>query len=378
MKYTPFASVDINFGDMNTLKELISSEKTGEKKVIICDRFTTDLWDITDLIDKEVSEELAVWIDNCPPNPTQTVVVEVLKATKNFDPDHILAIGGGSTIDIGKALSAFHYMFKGMDVDEDMILKALKTGSYKEPHQFIDIIAVPSTAGTGSEMTQFATVWDMKNGAKYSVDTAYNYAKKAYIIPDLTVSLPLRATLSTGLDALSHAVEAYWAKPTTYVVKDIALRAIDMIMEYLPKVIKDPKNLKLRTAMSRAALLSGMAFARTRTTACHSIGYPITMQFGLEHGFACALTLEAVSKINREKTVLVDDLFAVFEKHGGLRKWIDDTCDGVVRLRLKDMGITKEGIDDIVSGTFTKGRMDNNPVDISPEQVKEILLSIYE
>lgn len=136
-------------------------------------------------------------------------------------------------------------------------------------------------------------------------------------------------------------------------------------------------RLSLRTAMCRGALLAGLAFAQTRTTACHSIGYPITMQYGEEHGLACALTLDAVSKINREKTVLADELFELLEKHGGLRHWLDQTASGIVSLRLSAFSIPKDGIDQIVQGTFTKGRMDNNPVDISPEQVKGILLSIY-
>lgn len=375
MSYNPFCSIDISFGDMQTLKEAAKEKK---KKIIVCDAYTADVWGLTDIIEEQIEEKNAVWIDECKANPTPAEVVKALEKVGDFEAEGILAIGGGSTIDISKAVSAFCYMYRGKVVTEEDILENLKSGEYKKPHRFIDITAVPSTAGTGSEMTQFATIWDMKNQAKYSVDTSFNYAKKAYIIPELTLTLPKRQTLSTGLDALSHAVEAYWAKPTTYVVKDVALRAIDMIMKYLPEVMKNLGDIKLRTAMSRAALLSGMAFAKTRTTACHSIGYPITMKYGLEHGFACALTLDAVSKINREKTELADDLFEVFDKYGGLRRWIDDTCGDIVKLRLKYFGIPKEGIDDIVAGTFTKGRMDNNPVDISPEQVKEILLSIYD
>lgn len=378
MKYAPFCSIDIHFGDMETLKNLIREHEAGEHKVIVCDKFTADLWGVSDMIAAETASGNAVWIDQCRTNPTHKDVADVLNSITVPDLTGVLAIGGGSIIDMGKAISALFYMFRGKEVTPDMVLEVLKDKSYNEPHPFIDITAVPSTAGTGSEMTQFATIWDMENQAKYSLDTAYNYAKRAFLIPELMLSLPPRQTLSTGLDALSHAMEAYWAKPTTFLVKDIALRAIDMILKYLPQVMKNPKDLAGRTAMSRAALLAGMAFAKTRTTACHSMGYPITMQFGLEHGFACALTLDAVSKINREKTVLADDLFDVLEKYGGLRKWIDDTCSGVVSLRLKSFGIPKESIDDIVKGTFTKGRMDNNPVDISPEQVKEILLSVYE
>ena len=177
---------------------------------------------------------------------------------------------------------------------------------------------------------------------------------------------------STSLRYLS-----FWAKSTTYLVKDVALRAIELILTNLPKVLVDPQNLTLRTAMCRGALLAGMAFAKTRTTACHSISYPITMLYGVEHGLVCALTLDAVAKINREKTFLADDLFELLEKHGGLRYWLDKTASGIVPLRLSAFGIPKTGIDQIVQGTFTKGRMDNNPVDIPPETVKEILLSVY-
>lgn len=103
------------------------------------------------------------------------------------------------------------------------------------------------------------------------------------------------------------------------------------------------------------------------------------MQYGVPHGIACALTLDPVSKINREKIVCADDLFNMFEKFGGLQKWLDETAAMAgVTLRLKALGVPEEGIDHLVTQTFTKGRMDNNPVDIAPEKVKEILLGIYE
>jgi alcohol dehydrogenase class IV len=254
----------------------------------------------------------------------------------------------------------------------------LRSGSYKAEHEVIDIISVPSAAGTGSEVTQFATIWDVNKTAKFSIDTPQNYPKMSLVIPELTLTLPQKLTFSTGVDALSHAVEAYWAKPTTFVVKDIALKAIDTIMTYLPKVLDDPKNLELRNYQSRGALLAGMAFARTRTTACHSISYAMTMQYGVPHGIACCMTLDPVSKINRDVIVCADDLFNTFEKHGGLQKWLDENAAKAgVSLKLKDWGVDEAGIDHLVTQTFTKGRMDNNPVDISPEKVKEILQGIY-
>ncbi len=379
MKYDPYCAVEIEFSDMQGLHDVINHCDESKKTLVMCDKFTTDLWGITDEIQSGVDAGYLAWVSKCPGNPNQQDIIDALEIVGDLNPTQILAIGGGSTIDLAKAISAFYYLFKekGIKPDLDNVTDGLKNKTYTQPHQFIDIIALPSAAGTGSEVTRFATIWDVNKVSKFSIDCQENYAKKAIVIPDLTLTLPPRLTLSTGLDALSHAMESFWAKPTTYVVKDIALRAIDLIMTYLPQVLKDPKNLELRTGMSRGALLAGMAFAKTRTTACHSISYPITMQYGVEHGLACALSLDAVSKINREKTVLADDLFAVLEKHGGLKDWMDKTSEGIVDIRLSALGVPKEGIDKIVEGTFTKGRMDNNPVDISPEQVKEILLSVY-
>lgn len=377
MSYFPFCSVEIEFSNMDGLHKLINDCNEDNKTLVICDSFTTDLWGITGDIETGISAGHLAWVKKCPGNPNQKDVMNALLAVGDLNPTQILAIGGGSTIDIAKAVSAFYYMLKKEEITIPNITKALQEKSYTKTHQFIDIIAVPSAAGTGSEVTRFATIWDIDKVSKFSIDCQENYAKKAIVIPELTLSLPQRLTLSTGLDALSHAVEAFWAKPTNYLIKDIALRAIDLIMTYLPRVLADPKNLELRTAMSRGALLAGIAFAKTRTTACHSISYPITMQYGVEHGLACALSLDAVSKINREKTELADMLFETFEKHGGMKNWLNNTSEGIVELKLSYFNIPKEGIDEIVNGTFTKGRMDNNPVDITPEQVKEILISIY-
>ena len=312
------------------------------------------------------------------PNPRDDLVYAGIAICKEQGIDFVLPVGGGSAIDTAKGVSNFHYLFKGKEITVEAITELLKTGAYKAEHEVIDIISVPSAAGTGSEVTQFATIWDVNKTAKFSIDTPQNYPKMSLVIPELTLTLPQKLTFSTGVDALSHAVEAYWAKPTTFVVKDIALKAIDTIMTYLPKVLDDPQNLELRNYQSRGALLAGMAFARTRTTACHSISYAMTMQYGVPHGIACCMTLDPVSKINRDVIVCADDLFDTFEKHGGLQKWLDENAAKAgVSLKLKDWGVDEDGIDHLVTQTFTKGRMDNNPVDISPEKVKEILQGIY-
>ena len=378
-KYVPYCSVEVKFGTKEDLRAIVNDCGPDKKVLVVCEKFCTDMWELTADIEKNCAEGNEFWMSQITPNPTQLDVYNGLKLIEGCDPDFILAIGGGSAIDTAKGVSNFHYLFKGKEITVEAITEMLRSGSYKAEHDVIDIISVPSAAGTGSEVTQFATIWDVNKTAKFSIDTPQNYPKMSLVIPELTLTLPQKLTFSTGVDALSHAVEAYWAKPTTFVVKDIALKAIDTIMTYLPKVLDDPKNLELRNYQSRGALLAGMAFARTRTTACHSISYAMTMQYGVPHGIACCMTLDPVSKINRPVIVCADDLFATFEKHGGLQKWLDENAAKAgVSLKLKDWGVDEAGIDHLVTQTFTKGRMDNNPVDIAPEKVKEILQGIYE
>jgi len=242
MSYAPFCSVEIAFGNMQTLHDLINACSAEKKTLVICDRFTTDLWKITQDIEANVAVGNMVWIDHVPGNPTQREIVDALTAVKGVDPKEILAIGGGSTIDLAKGVSNFYELFKGKDITIEAVTELLRNGSYKVEHPVIDLIAVPSAAGTGSEVTQFATIWDVNKQAKFSIDTPQNYPKKSVIIPELTLTLPARLTFSTGIDALSHAIESFWAKPTTYLVKDVALRAIDMIMTYLPEVLADPST----------------------------------------------------------------------------------------------------------------------------------------
>ena len=127
----------------------------------------------------------------------------------------------------------------------------------------------------------------------------------------------------------------------------------------------------------RGALLAGIAFSKTHTTACHSISYPITMRYNVPHGLACAFSLDAVSQLNRPAMEDADMLFGVYEKYGGLKQWMNDVYKNVVSLRLRDYGIPLTGIEEIVNDAFTKGRMDNNPVDLTPDQVCRILCNVY-
>jgi alcohol dehydrogenase class IV len=190
--------------------------------------------------------------------------------------------------------------------------------------------------------------------------------------------MPQRLTLATGLDALCHAVEAYWAKSSNLMAQELAKTAIRLIVKYLPKVLAEGAHLSYRKKMCLGSLFAGLAFAQTHTTACHSISYPLTMTFGIEHGLACALTLARVMEMNlpllEEKGDLLEALGV--QSPAELQEWLDQTAAGIVRLRLGAFGIREKDLSDLVTLSFTQGRMDNNPVDVSPEDVQRMLRSL--
>ena len=370
----PLCQVIIEFGTLEDLKKLIESR--GNNTAIISDRFTCEIWGISGNCEN-AAERGCVWISVVPANPTQENIIDAIGELNGAEISEIIAIGGGSSIDLAKALSAFYYLFDKKIPSVQDINSAMESKSYAPCHRPIGIIAVPSTSGTGSELTKWATVWDMDKSQKYSIEDASLYAKKALIIPELTVSLPAKLTLATALDALCHASEAFWAKATTPITGDIACRAIDIIMENLKPCLNDPQNLRYRERLACGSVLAGIAFSQTRTTACHSISYPITMRYGVMHGLACALTLDPVSKLNRSSIPNAGLLFDTYERHGGLKTWLGDVCSGIVDLSLKGFGIREEEIGSIAGAAFTKGRMDNNPVELTLDQVYDILRQVF-
>ena len=123
-------------------------------------------------------------------------------------------------------------------------------------------------------------------------------------------------------------------------------------------------------------MLAGLAFSQTRTTACHSISYPMTMLYGVPHGLAAAMTLAQVAEKNRGHFENDGELFAVFAPYGGIQHWLDTVCGGVVSLRLSGFGIAPDQIETLAEHSFTGGRMDNNPVDLTGEDVRTILCAV--
>lgn len=379
MIYKPFCSTEIVFTDKETMiQRLFSLDVTNI--VLVMSESSALRWGMISFIDKlqskcETLNGMLNWIKSVPANPTQEDIIKSLQQIGDKKIDIIIAFGGGSSIDLSKGISAFYSIEKNGNYSVEEITDSIKNKKYKDGN-FIDIIALPSTAGTGSEVTQWATIWDKNKMGKFSIDDPMLKPKMAIIVPELTLSMPDNMTLTTGLDALCQAIEAYWSKHTTPVVQEISYRAVELVIHNLRKAVELPDDIVVREKLCKASVLAGLAFSQTRTTACHSISYPLTMLYGVPHGLAASITLNAVGKINKGYFPNDEEIFMLFDKYRGIKNWIDMVCDGVINMRLSSFGITEKDIPTIVDNAFTGGRMDNNPVDLSRSDVIKILLSV--
>ena len=161
-------------------------------------------------------------------NPTVEQLFETYQATRDFAPEVVVAVGGGSILDVGKSLCCLY----GTDLpDADSLRRLIEEKSYGHPAA--RWIGVPTTAGTGSEVTCWATIWDPERDAKRSVECRENYAFAALVDPELAAGMPVTLAVSSALDAAAHAVESYWAKGTNAVSRGLALEAIRTIMGHM-------------------------------------------------------------------------------------------------------------------------------------------------
>jgi hypothetical protein len=201
----------------------------------------------------------------------------------------LVAVGGGSAIDTAKAL-----MVGTASGRFDDLIALLSKGTAFTPHRVKALIAVPTTAGTGSEVTPWATIWDRAAGKKHSLHLRETWPECAVIDPDLMLTLPDSVTVQSGLDALSHALESIWNVNANPISDTYAVAAAREVMATLPALLKSPQDSTLRARMALAALKAGMAFSNTKTALAHSISYEMTLRFGLPHGIACSFTLPMV------------------------------------------------------------------------------------
>ena len=316
------------------------------------------------------------------PNPCLETLQNGIERYRVAKPDIILAVGGGTAIDLAKLIG-----FCAVQTDDPV--DCIKSPPVN-PRRRIPLVVAPTTAGTGSEATQFAVVY--VDGRKYSL--AHDDLLPDYAIVDasLTESMPSGITAETGLDALCQAIESMWSIRSTDESIGYATEAIRLAWRHLPAAVQHPQQAD-RRAMCRAAHLAGKAINISRTTAPHAISYTITSKFGVPHGRAVALTLGAILAFNHEVTEAdcndprgadhvqktIDDIAHLIGC-----KTVDDAPQSIRKFmasldcptRLTDVGVTTDAqIDQIVEQVNVQ-RLANNPRRLASESLRVILQSI--
>ena len=310
----------------------------------------------------------------CQSNPTVEQLYDAYCRTREFSPQLVIAVGGGSVMDVGKSLCCLY----GKEIeDEDGLRRLIQEKAFGKPQA--RWIGVPTTAGTGSEVTCWATIWDPSRDVKRSVESQDNYAFAAVADSALLEEMPLKLAVSSALDAVAHAAESYWARHTNMVSRELALGAIETVMGNMDRLLEGDE--RALDEMSKGSMLAGLAFSDTKTTACHSISYPLTMHAGIPHGTAVSLLLAPVAEINEEAVEQKERLYKalgvsdVKELDARVK---DILTRGGFPVTLSQWNIKKEELRHLAELGITKGRADNNPVDLDPEKIQAILEKIYE
>lgn len=246
----------------------LSERYSAEHILIISSRGFTKRGVTARLVSEFNNRQITVF-DQVSINPERSDIANCLAMLGNNNIQLILAVGGGSVIDCAKIVRA-------------------ELGSPTQPK----LLAIPTTAGSGAEVTPFATLWDSRKQIKQSITVPK--PDDVLLCPALTVSCPRDITLYCALDALSHALESLWNNNRTTESERLALASIDKLVSFLPRVLSDGDNVEARKHIQLAATLSGAAIAITKTAIAHAISYPLTMRYGVPHGLASSCTLMAI------------------------------------------------------------------------------------
>jgi len=234
------------------------------------------------------------------PDPTVETVVAGAEAMKKFGPDLIVALGGGSPIDAAKAMWLF-YEDPGIRF-EDLKMRFMdirkRIVRFPELGRKARMIAIPTTSGTGSEVTSFAVVTDAKTGAKYPLADYAMTPHVAIVDPNLTLSVAAVVTTDTGLDVLAHAVESYVSVLASDYTDPLALKAIQLVFEYLPQAFRNGANLLAREKMHNASTIAGMSFTNAFLGINHCLAHILGATFHIPHGRANALVMIPVIRYN--------------------------------------------------------------------------------
>ncbi len=337
----------------------ILAENGCKKAVLVCNDFFIDKCDEF----KKQNDMIVACFADVRPNPLLSGAEEVVRLIHETGADTVIGYGGGSAMDTAKFAAACAF-------SELSPLEQYKEQRF--PEKIATIVAIPTTAGTGSEVTKVSVI--SHGEEKKSIHNPVFAPKIAIVDPELTLTVPPKTVMMTGLDALTHAIEAYWSKNHQPITDILAVESIKIILANLENSYLNG-DLESRTNMSYAALLAGMAFALPKTAACHACSFPLSSHYHLPHGEACALTLDSLIMINNSER------FEEMSKKVGLSS-SKELAEKV--LHLKKVGglctslssIEGADIDMLARESEVHPLMQNNPVKLDYSVLKDMFTKL--
>ena len=346
---------------------------------------------------------------NVAPDPTLACAKEGVKLIDAFKPDCIIAIGGGSAMDAAKIMWVLYEHPEVDFLDMAMRFMDIRKRVYTFPKmgEKAYFIAVPTSAGTGSEVTPFAVITDETTGQKYPLADYELLPKMAIVDADMMMNAPKGLTSASGIDALVHSIEAYVSMMATEFTDGLAIEAIKTIFEYLPRAYEEGANDPIaREKMANAATMAGMAFANAFLGICHSMGHKLGAYHHLPHGVTVGLVLDEVMRFNAEEVPTKMGTFPQYEYPHALKRYaeiadslnlggntdqeklerlinkIDELKERVgFKKTIKDYGISEEDflstLDEMSEKAFDDQCTGANPRYPLISEIKEIYLKTY-
>ena len=336
---------------------------------------------IQPMVDKLTGEGVSIEIfDRIMQEPSVTDFKNILEVARHFKADSVIGVGGGSVLDITKLVAAL--------IDSDQQVEDLfGTGFVKKRGCWF--ACMPTTAGTGSEVSPNAILLDERDKLKKGIVSPYLIADVAYVDPQLTVTVPPKVTAETGMDALTHCIEAYTNKFAHPAVDMYALMGIKLIAENLLRAVKNGQDMEAREALLLGSLYGGLCLGPVNTAAVHALSYPLGGEFHLSHGLANAVLLPSVMKFNCSANL---KKYAEVARACGAVQGAneDETAQNGVEFvtqlskdcgiptKLTELGIPHEAVDRMAKAAMEVQRLlKNNPRTVTKADAKAIYESLY-
>jgi len=310
------------------------------------------------------------------PEPTFPRLNAAAEQLRKKGYDLLLGVGGGSSMDTAKGLSVLlAHGGKGQDYG----------GIDKVPGPGVPIFTIPTTAGTGSEVTNIAIFGDVEKGYKLGIVSPYLLARLALVDPTLTYGCPPKVTAASGIDALIHAIECYTGNKANTFSDALALEAMRLIVGNLRTAVKNGSDKEARNHMSEGALIAGMAFGNSGVAAVHALAYPLGSRFHVPHGVANGLLLPYVMECNLSanlpKYAIVAQMLGVETEGLSLQKAAEKGVEAAkalatdigIPLHLRDLGVPKKALEEMAVATMDVTRLlANNPKKLTLDDVRRI------